>query len=111
VTSISEESLVIQREKLRKQLQEQRKFIAQQFSSEKKGNNSYPRSVTMRFLIKRPVLVSRLVTELAILLTGTRHFKLLSVLLALVKISHPSVIGAQKRLPASCVVNSESDSA
>ena len=109
MTSIIETSLVAQREKLRQQLQEQRKLIARQLSSGSKGNNGYPRSATMRFLTKRPVLVSGLLAELAILLTGARLFKLLGALLALVKILHPALINEQKQLPAPQILNTKTD--
>lgn len=44
-------SLIGRREALRRQLQTQRQLIVQQLSAEPAGaNNSYPRSMTMRFL-------------------------------------------------------------
>lgn len=108
MTSNTEEFLVIQREKLQKKLQEQRKLIVVQ--AQQKNNNIYPRSATMRFLTKNPTLMSGLFTEAMLLLTGARLFRLLSALMALVKILHPTLIDAQKQLPAPDRLNTKCDS-
>ena len=105
-----EKSLVIQRENLRQELQKQRKIIAQQLSPGIKDNSGYPRSSTMRFLTNRPKLASGLVTELVILLTGARLFRLLSALMAFVKILRSTIITAQKQLPSPKPPNSKCDS-
>lgn len=110
MTSTTEKSLVVQRENLQKQLQEQRKHIAQQLSPGLKNSNSYPRSSTMQFLINRPSLVSGVVTELIILFTGARFFRLLSAIMALIKILRPALINAQKQLPAPKLLNTNRDS-
>jgi len=100
MTSCTEESLVLQREKLQKQLQEQRKLIEKQLLNRVEGNDIYPRSVTMRFLSKRPELVVKILSEMVSLIVGVRLFRLLGTLLALVKILKPSLINEPKRLPA-----------
>lgn len=52
-------SLIGRREALRLQLQTQRRLIAQQLSVAPAGaNNSYPRSMTMRFLSGQPALLT-----------------------------------------------------
>ena len=72
MTSCTEASLVLQREKLQKQLQEQRKLIEKQLSKQvDKNNDVYPRSVTMRFLSKRPELIGHLPEEDLVRLVAT----------------------------------------
>jgi len=101
MTSCTEEALVLQREILQKQLKEQRKLIAQQLLlSGAEGNSVYPRSMTMRFLSKRPELIGKIFSDMMALIVGARLFKLLGALLALVKILKPSLINEPKRLPA-----------
>ena len=52
-------SLIEQRETLRRQLQAQRQLIAQQLSATPaEVNNSYPRSMTMRFLTGQSALLT-----------------------------------------------------
>ena len=68
MSSITDTSLVEQRQSLRRQLQAQRHVIAQQLGQESGMNGSYPRSRTMRFLTQ-PALIIRLLVGLASLLT------------------------------------------
>ena len=68
MTSITDASLVEQRQSLRRRLQAQRQVIAQQLAQETGMNAGYPRSRTMRFLTQRPALVIRLLVGLATLL-------------------------------------------
>ena len=68
MTSITDASLVEQRQSLRRRLQAQRQVIAQQLAQESGMNAGYPRSRTMRFLTQRPALVIRLLVGLATLL-------------------------------------------
>jgi hypothetical protein len=68
MTSITDTSLVEQRESLRRRLQAQRQVIAQQLAQESAMNASYPRSRTMRFLTQQPALIIRLLVGLATLL-------------------------------------------
>lgn len=63
-------------ETLRRLLQRQRLLIAQQLGpTPRTANSGYPRSMTMRFLIRRSDLVARLLVELATLLIGARFMK------------------------------------
>ncbi len=109
MTSMTEEYLVVQREKLRKQLQEQRRSIAGQLSLHTNRDNIYPRSATMRFLTKNPTLMTGLFTEAMMLLAGVRMFKLLNTLLVLVRILRPALINQQKRLPAPLLLDNKID--
>jgi len=68
MTSITDASLVEQRQSLRRRLQAQRQVIAQQLAQESGMNAGYPRSRTMRFLTQRPALVIRLLVGVATLL-------------------------------------------
>jgi hypothetical protein len=68
MSSITDTSLVEQRQSLRRQLQAQRQVIAQRLGQESGMNASYPRSRTMRFLTQRPALIIRLLVGLATLL-------------------------------------------
>ena len=68
MTSITDTSLVEQRESLRRRLQAQRQVIAQQLGQESGMNARYPRSRTMRFLTQQPALIIRLLVGLATLL-------------------------------------------
>ena len=101
MTSITEDALVMQREKLRHQLQEQRKLIAQQLSPIQGSSNNFPRSVTMRFLTQRPALIGKLAAEIMAILLGVRLYKFLSALLILIRIIKYGSMNAQKRLNSS----------
>jgi hypothetical protein len=68
MSSITDPSLVEQRQSLRRRLQAQRQVIAQQLGQESGINGSYPRSRTMRFLTQRPALIIRVLVGLATLL-------------------------------------------
>jgi hypothetical protein len=68
MSSITDTSLVEQRQSLRRRLQAQRQVIARQLGQESRMNASYPRSRTMRFLSQKPALMIRLVVGLATLL-------------------------------------------
>jgi len=69
MTSITDTSLVEQRQTLRRRLQAQRQLIAERLEQESGMNAGYPRSRMMRFLTQRPALIIRLVVGLATLLT------------------------------------------
>jgi len=73
MSSISDTSLIEQRQSLRRRLQAQRQVIAQQLGQESGMNGSYPRSRTVRFLTqRRPALIIRLLVGLATTLLRTR---------------------------------------
>lgn len=64
MTASAQASLVEQSEAVRRKLLDQRLQIAQQLASTS-ANNGFPRSVTMRLLIRRPDLAIRLLMRVA----------------------------------------------
>ena len=98
MNTLTEDSLILQRDKLRLQLQEQRNQITRQLLPMPGENNIYPRSMTMRLLTQRPALVTALLSDLMTMLVGARLYRLLSSLLVLVKILKSTAIGRQKQL-------------
>ncbi len=60
----TEPSLAQQREALRRQLLAQRLLITQQLGPEGFVSSTYPRSLTMQFISRRPALVIKLVMAL-----------------------------------------------
>lgn len=76
MTSIADISLAEQRQVLRQRLLAQRQLIAHQLGATPAVDGGYPRSMTMRFLIRRPALAARLLAGLATLLVGARFFRL-----------------------------------
>lgn len=62
MTVNGETSLAEQRERLCLQLQAQRRIVAEHLVSGAPEHSHYPRSVTMRLLIRKPALVARLVS-------------------------------------------------
>ncbi|MFA5939884.1 MAG: hypothetical protein WC809_11065 [Sinimarinibacterium sp.] len=64
----SDLSLAEQRLALRQQLQEQRRRIAHQLDGAATADGSFPRSMTMRLVIRRPDLAVRLALGIATLL-------------------------------------------
>lgn len=84
MTATRQTVLAHQRQILRRRLLAQRGVIAHQLDAGGGGveRAAYPRSMTMRFLTRRPALAGRLLSEAAALLLGARLLK--SVALALV---------------------------
>jgi len=75
-------------ETLRRLLQRQRLLIAQQLGpTPPEANSGYPRSMTMRFLIRRSDLVVRVLVEFATLLIGARFMKSISAAVSLSRIT------------------------
>ncbi len=100
-TVIIEDSLIEQSQALRQQLRVQRKLIKQQLNPVSSMNNSYPRSMTMRFIAQRPALVAGVVTEVATLLLGARLLKSVVAALSVARIVRSSANARQKpRLPS-----------
>jgi hypothetical protein len=62
--------LIEQRQELRRLLLAQRQQIALQLGPESATSGSYPRSMTMRFLMQRPALALRLLVGATNLLRG-----------------------------------------
>ena len=97
----TENSLIEQSQILRQQLRAQRKRIEQQMDPVTTLNNSYPRSMTMRFITQRPALVAGVVTEVATLLLGARLLKSVAAALSVARIVRSSANARQKpRLPS-----------
>ena len=82
---------------LRQQLCMQRKLIKQQINPASTMNNSYPRSMTMRFITQHPALVAGLVTEAATLLMGARLLKSLAVALSAARIVRSTAVISREK--------------
>lgn len=78
-------SLVERRQVLRLRMQAQRELIARRLSPLPARSEGGPRSMTMRFLTRRPGLVARLLAGLATLVVGLRYFKSARKALALAR--------------------------
>jgi hypothetical protein len=99
MTKLTPLPLVEQRQALRRRLQAQRRQIAHLLAPAPGVGSAYPRSMTMRLLSQRPLLAAELLAELAILLIGPRHFRSLSMALALVRVVHSIAVGSPPRRP------------
>ncbi len=87
-------SLAEQRQSIRRQLQLQRQVVAQRLAPTATTGGGYPRSMTMRFLIQRPELVTRLLK----LIVGARLASSIAPLLALLHLL-PAAIAFSGRRP------------
>lgn len=65
MTTPTAASLAAQRLILRRRLHAQRQVIAQQLGPRAGSDGGFPRSITMRFLVRRSALVLRLLSGLA----------------------------------------------
>lgn len=72
IPTINHLPLAAQRQALRRQLLAQRQLITQQIGPVETESSGFPRSMTMRFLIRRPEPAVRLLGEFASLLIGMR---------------------------------------
>lgn len=68
-------TLAEQRLALRRRLQAQRAQILRQLDPATAIDGDYPRSLTMRFLLQRPMLAVKLIAGLAALLFGSRYLR------------------------------------
>jgi hypothetical protein len=75
MTPITSASIAERRLELRARLQAQRGQIMRQLDPAPATDSDYPRSKSMRFLIRRPVLAARLLAGIATLLVGARFFR------------------------------------
>jgi len=75
VIPIANVSLAEQRLALRRRLQAQREEIVHRLGPAPATDGGYPRSMTMRFLLRRPDLAAGLLAGLASLLAGKRFFR------------------------------------
>lgn len=92
--TIDKPSLAEQRQSIRMQLQVQRQVVAQRLTPAAATGGSYPRSLTMRFLIQRPELLARLLK----LIVGARFAGSVAPLLALLHML-PSIVDLSHRRP------------
>lgn len=81
-------SLAGQRRALREQLKAQRRALARELAAADDIGDGYPRSVTMRWLIREPELVGKLVGQIA----GARTAAALPVVLLLVRLLHSTLV-------------------
>lgn len=101
VPPLNQNSLAGQRRALRQKLRSQRQLIAHRIDPEPTASSEFPRSMTMRFLLRRRVLVARVLLELLTVLMGARLLKSVTtaLLLARVLLSAPAAT-ALPGLPA-----------
>lgn len=85
MTSRRDTALVEQRRALRLRMQAQRELIARRLGPPPARREGGPRSMTMRFLTRRPGLVARLLAGLATLAVGLRFYKAAREVLALAR--------------------------
>lgn len=84
MSSINELSLTERRNMLRQQIHQQREIIARELIHTTELNNTYPRSITMRFLSQQSG--AKIVAEVATFLIGARFFKSLAKAFTFAKI-------------------------
>lgn len=80
---LKDNTLAGQRQALRQKLRSQRQLIAHRIDPEPGHSSDFPRSVTMRFLLRRRVLVARVLLELLTVLMGARLLKSVAAALLL----------------------------
>lgn len=85
MTARKDTPLVERRQALRLQMQAQRELIARRLGPPPVRSEGGPRSMTMRFLSRRPGLVARLLAGLATLVVGLRYYKSVRRALALAR--------------------------
>lgn len=83
---LNHNSLAGQRRALRQKLRSQRQLIAHRIDPEPSLGSEFPRSVTMRFLLRRRVLVARVLLELLTVLMGARLLKSIAAALFLARV-------------------------
>ncbi|MES2824510.1 MAG: hypothetical protein V4732_12975 [Pseudomonadota bacterium] len=84
MASAAELSLSEKRNMLRQQIHQQRELIARELIHTTEVNNTYPRSITMRFLTQQSG--AKIVAEVATLFIGARLFKSLGKAFTFAKI-------------------------
>jgi hypothetical protein len=99
MTPITKASLTEQRQALRQKLLEQRLLIARQLDPAPKITNRYPRSMTMRFLTRRPALAAKVLAECAALAVSARLFGPLNTAWTLTRIIRSISSTKQTKLP------------
>jgi hypothetical protein len=82
----SKGSLLIRRRMLSRQLLAQRQLIVQQLGSVPEPHSGYPRSKTLRFLTRQPILAAGVLAALATLLMGMRFFRAVPAAIAVTRL-------------------------
>lgn len=77
--------IVEQRQAVRLRMQAQRELIARRLGPPPVRGEGGPRSMTMRFLTRRPGLLARLLAGLATLVIGLRYYRSVKRALALAR--------------------------
>jgi hypothetical protein len=85
VTPRQDSPLVEKRQAVRLRMQAQRELIARRLGPPPVRSEGGPRSMTMRFLSRRPGLVARLLAGLATLVVGLRYYRSVRKALALAR--------------------------
>lgn len=78
---MSTPSLTEQQRLLRQQLQLQRQHIGHLLARQATGGEEFPRSMTMRLITRHPLLVARLLVQLAMIIGPSHHRSLRSAML------------------------------
>jgi hypothetical protein len=86
MTATTDLSLIERRRLLRQQLTVQRQSIARQLDPIPEVRGGYPRSVTMRFLTRRPALMAGLLAGLAGVLVRARFIKSMTTALGMFRV-------------------------
>lgn len=85
-SQVPPDTLAAKRLAVRQQLQQQRNQIAKQTSVVRESDPAFPRSITMRLLMRRPAWVLGLLTQLAALVLGARLLKVVTATLLLTRL-------------------------
>ncbi|MGA6108946.1 hypothetical protein ABS648_13445 [Pseudomonas solani] len=97
MTSLAAKELLEQHQALRRRLFLQRLRIGHLLAPATAGNG-FPRSMTMRFLTRRPAVAMRLLSEVGLLLLGPRLIRTLGSGLLLARLVR-AVVADSRRLP------------
>ena len=89
-------SLAAQRLALRSQLVEQRQRISHVLGPAPESNNVFPRSMTMRLITQNPDVALKVVSQVGMLLFGSRIFRSLNNALAVSKVVRSVVLNPRK---------------
>ncbi len=89
-------SLAAQRLALRSQLVEQRQRISNVLGPAPEANNEFPRSITMRLITQNPDVALKVVSQVGMLLFGSRIFRSLNNALAVSKVVRSVVLNPRK---------------
>lgn len=83
---------------MRLRIQTQRRLIVHLLETNPPSDDSYPRSMTMRFLTQRPALAAFVLAQIAARLLGARYFRSLSLALAVGKLLHGVLLAPKESL-------------